>query len=191
MMIRRFLFVLVSVLTLGGHAPLSENEVKSGPQPGDKLPGPFLCVVANSSDEPSLVGKRVDFFEKYGQDPVVLVLAREMTEPLTGLVKKLDAEVAKNKAAKLKAIAVILADDEATENHLKDLCEKQGIKSVNLAIMEPECPKDYGLANEVEVTVIMFKRQKVEANHAFGKGKLNDKGVERILADIAKIVPDR
>jgi hypothetical protein len=31
----------------------------------------------------------------------------------------------------------------------------------------------------------------VEANHAFANGKLDDRGVERILADIAKIVPDK
>jgi hypothetical protein len=192
MMIRRLFFVLIPVVTLCGYAVRAEkDEFKSGPQAGDNLPGPFLSLVTNSSDDPGLVGKKTDFLEKYGADPAVLVFAQEMTEPLTGLVKKLDAEVAKNKSAKLRAVVVFLSDDEALEKNLKDYGEKQGIKNVNVAIMEPEGPKNYKLAKEAQVTVVIYKKRRVEANHAFAKGKLNDMVVERILADTAKLVSDK
>ena len=110
---------------------------------------------------------------------------------MTDLIKKLDAEVAKRKSAKLRAIVIILSDDDAVETNLKDFGEKQGIKHVNLAIMEPTGPKHYKLSKEADVTVLIYKKRKVEANHTFKKGELNEKGVERILADVPKIASKR
>jgi ChrR Cupin-like domain len=187
MTIRRVLFVLIPTLMLAGYAVRAEkDELKSGPQVEDKLPGPFLSLVTNSED-PSLVGKKIDFFERYGGDPAVLVVAREMTKPLAGLVKKLDAEVAEMKSAKLRVIIVILSDGEAVEKDLTDLAQKEGTRNVNLAIMEPDGPKRFKLAKDAEVTVLMYKNRIVKANHAF-KGRLDEKDVERVLADLPKIV---
>ena len=85
---RRALLLLAAALLLCGNAvPAEKDDLKSGPQAGENLPGPFLCLVTYS-DEPDLVGKKMDFiFEHYGQNPVILIFAREMTKPLTRLVK--------------------------------------------------------------------------------------------------------
>jgi len=190
-MMRQLFFVLALAFVLCGQAGTAEKgALKSGPQAGDNLPGPFYPLVAHSG-EPDLVGKKIDFSEKYGQSPVVLVFAREITNPLTTLVKKLDAEVAKRKSAKLRAIVVSLSDDYALEMSLKDYGKKKAIKHVNLAIMEPDGARPYKLSKEADVTVVMYKRKKVEANHAFKKGELNEKGVETILADVPKITSDK
>src|SRR5207302_11112769 len=119
-----------------------------------------------------------------------LVFAQRMTKPLTKLVNKLDAE-AKHKSATLRIVVVILSDDEALENHLKEYGEKQGIKHVNLAIMEPDGPKLYKLSKAAEVTVLLCRRRKVEANHAFKKGQLSEEGLQSILADVPKITAER
>ena len=74
---------------------------------------------------------------------------------------------------------------------LKDYGKKKAIKHVNLAIMEPDGARPYKLSKEADVTVVMYKRKKVEANHAFKKGELNEKGVETILADVPKITSDK
>ena len=187
----RLCLVLVFAVLVCTYAIAAEkDDLKSGPQAGENLTGPFLSLVAHSG-EPDLVGKKNDFFEQYGQSPVVLVFAREMTNPLTRLVKKLDAEVAKRKSARLRAIVVILSDDDALETSLKDYGKKQAIKHVHLAIMEPDGPKLYKVSKEADVTVVMYKKRKVEANHAFKKGELNEKGVEKILADLPLIVSGR
>jgi hypothetical protein len=187
---RLFLF-FVSAVPLCAYAVAAETRgLKSGPQAGDKLPGPFHSLVAYSGD-PSLAGKRNDFVEMCGQNPVVLVFAREMTKPLTRLVNRLDAEAAKHKSAKLSVVVVILSDDNARENNLKEYGEKQGIKHVHLAIMESDGPKSYNLPKEADVTVLLYKRQKVEANHAFKKGELSEEGLESILADVPKITARR
>jgi hypothetical protein len=49
-------------------------------------------------------------------------------------------------------------------------------------------PKHYNLSQEADVTVILYNRRKVEANHAFRKGELNEKSIETILADVSKVV---
>jgi hypothetical protein len=57
--------------------------------------------------------------------------------------------------------------------------------------MEPDGPKSYNLSKEADVTVLLYKRQKVEANHAFKKGELSEEGLESILADVPKITAKR
>jgi hypothetical protein len=190
MTMRRLFFVLPLAFVLGSQAGTAEKgALKSGPQVGENLPGPFLALVAYSG-EPNLAGRKNDFTEQFGPNPVVLVFAREMTSPLTSLVKKLDAEVARRKSARLRAAVVLLSDDGALETSLKNLGKKQALDHVPLAIMEPEGPKPYKVSKEADVTVVLYKRRKVEANHAFRKGELNEKGVEKILADVSKITPD-
>ena len=190
MAMRRLFVVLVLALLLCGYAVGAEkDDLKSGPQVGDNLPEPFHSLVVHS-EEPRWVGKKMDFFGAYEADPVVLIFAREMTKPLTKLGKKLDAEIGKRKPGKLRAIVVMLSDDDTLEKTLKDYGEKQELKHVHLAIMEPDGPRRYNLSKGAEVTVVMYKNLKVEANHAFTKGELSNKAVERILADVPKILPE-
>jgi hypothetical protein len=183
---RRFLVLIPAVLLSAYAVSAEKGDLKSGPQAGDNLPGPFHSLVVHS-EEPRWVGLKMDFFEAYGANPVVLVFAREMTKPLTRLVKELDAEVAKRKSAKLKAVVVFLSDDDALEKNLKDFGEKQGIKHVNLVIVEPAGARRYKVSKEADVTAIAYKNRKVQANHAFKKGELNEEGVEKILADVPKL----
>jgi hypothetical protein len=185
--VRLFLALVSAVLPC---AWAGADGLKSGPQAGRKLPGPFLSLVAHSED-PSLVGKRNDFVEMHGQNPVVLVFARQMTKPLTRLVNKLDAAAAEHKSARLRVVVVLLSDDDPLENNLKKYGEEQGIKHVNLAVMEPDGPKSYNLSKEADVTVLLYKRLKVEANHVFRKGELGEAGLESILADVPKITAKR
>ena len=78
---RRVLLLLAPVLLLCGNAlPAEKDDLKSGPQTGDNLPGPFHSFVAYSG-EADLVGKKTDFFEQYGQNPAILIFAREITNP--------------------------------------------------------------------------------------------------------------
>jgi hypothetical protein len=192
MTMRLWLFALTVPLVLCSYAASAADkaDLKSGPQAEDKLPGPIFSLVAYS-EEPRLVGTKMDFTEMFGSNPVILIFAREMTKPLSRLVKKLDAEVAKRKSARLRAVVVILSDEDALDNKLKEYGKKQKIEHVNLAIMEPDGPKHYKLSKDADVTALLYKRLKVQANHAFKKGELNENGVEKILADVPKITSEK
>ena len=65
---------------------LAAEKVESGPQVGKNIPGPFhpLNVTGESA------GEKACLVCKNGGNPVAMVFARETSESLTQLVKKLD-----------------------------------------------------------------------------------------------------
>ena len=110
-----------------------------------------------------------------------MIFAREVSDNLTSLVKKIDAETAKNSDKKLCSFVVFLNDDESTGEKLKTLAEKEGIKKCVLALDNVGGPKAYNVAKDAEVTVVMYNKRKVESNFAFKKGELNAKAYTTFL----------
>jgi hypothetical protein len=182
-----FVVLIAATVVCSFHIANGADALVSGPQVGSKLPGGFNPVNVTNAELPDYAGKRSDYTEQHGAGPVVLVFGRGITDPLIKLTKKLDAEVSKNKVARLRAVLVILREDDETERALKEFGERQGIGKVSLAIMR-DGPKLYKLSQQADVTVVVYNRYKVEANHAFRKGELNDKAIETILADVSKVV---
>jgi predicted P-loop ATPase len=118
-----------------------------------------------------------------------MIFAREISDNLTSLVKKIDAETAKNKSAKMGSFIVFLSDDESLQDKLKDLATKEGIKNCIFALDNPAGPKGYEVAKDADVTVVLYRQQKVESNYSFKKGALNAKAIDAIIADVPKIIP--
>lgn len=103
---------------------------------------------------------------------------------MTSLVKQLDAEGSQG----LKSFVVYLTDDEDRPDQLKAYAEKIGLKNTVLAIDNVTGPKAWKIAKDAEVTVVMYNKRKVQANHVFAAGKLDTKGIEAVLADLPKIL---
>ena|ERR1043165_4322460 len=120
-----------------------------------------------------------------------MIFAREVSDPLTSLVKKIDAETAKNSKARMGSFVVFTSDDEKLEGQLKDLATKQSIKQTILSIDNPAGPKGYNVSKDADVTVVFYNNRKVMANHAFKKGELNAAAIERIMADLPKILASK
>jgi hypothetical protein len=118
-----------------------------------------------------------------------MIFAREVSDSLTSLVKKIDAATVENKAAKMASFVVFLSDDEGLQKKLETLAEKEGLKSLDLAIDNVAGPKAYKIAKDADVTVILYNKGKVEANHTFRKGELNAGAVEKVVGDLKKILP--
>jgi hypothetical protein len=117
-----------------------------------------------------------------------MIFAREVSDSLTSLVKQIDAATAKNSKAKMGSFVVFMSEDEKLGDTLKALAEKNSIKKCILALDNPAGPKAYNVAKDADITVVLYNKHKVMANHAFKKGELNDKAIERILADVPKIL---
>jgi predicted P-loop ATPase len=117
-----------------------------------------------------------------------MIFAREVSDSLTSLVKKIDAETGKNKDKKMGSFVVFLSDDEKLEGQVKALAEKEGIKTCIFSIDNPAGPKGYEVAKDADVTVVLYRSQKVAANHAFKKGQLNAAAIDAIVKDIPKIL---
>jgi hypothetical protein len=120
----------------------------------------------------------------------VAIFARELTDDLASLVKQVDETVAKNESKDMRAFLVVLAEDaDAVAPKLEELAKKQGIKKVPLTIFEGASgPDSYKIAKDADLTVLMWKGQKVQANHALEKGKLDAKGVKTIVEDTKSIL---
>ena len=117
-----------------------------------------------------------------------MVFSRTTSDNLTSLVKKLDAA---SKEKKINSFVVFMGDEEKLEGEVKELAEKNKLSKTVLAVDNPAGPAGYEIAKDAEVTVILYNKRKVEANHAFGKGQLNAQAIEKIVADLSKITPEK
>jgi hypothetical protein len=120
-----------------------------------------------------------------------MIFAREVSDSLTSLVKKIDAETVKNKSAKMGSFVVFLSDDEKLADNLKSLAKKESLKSCILAIDNPAGPKAYNVAKDADVTVVLYVGQKVISNHAFKKGELNGKAIVQSVSEIPQILKSK
>jgi hypothetical protein len=174
----------------------ADTKLKSGPQPGESLPGPFHFLNVNGSH----AGVPHCLVCEYGLEPVVLVFAREVPDkgtPLANLLKKLDEAVSRHQTARLRAIAAFLSPEVGNEDTRVELVRRvQGLanspdmdlKQVALSVGGEAGPEKYNLSKEADVTVLLYYKLKIEANFAYAKGKLTDKDVTAILAAVDKMV---
>ena len=178
-----FAGAVVAVLALGGSALAAD--LRSGPQVGEDVPGPFHPLNVNGED----AGKKACLYCKAGDSPVVAVFARSADNAaLRKLIATIEEVAAKNPKAELNSFVVFCSNSDKLEGELKDLAEKSELKNVVLAIEEPAGPEKYKINRDAEVTVVLYKERVVKANHSFAKGKLTDKDVETVSAEIAKLV---
>jgi hypothetical protein len=183
-MIRKlFAALVVGVAALGGVAVAAD--LKSGPQVGEDVPGPFHPLNVNGED----AGKKACLYCKAGDSPVVAVFARSAdSAALKKLITTIEEVAAKNPKAELNSFVVFCSNNDKLEGELKDFAEQAKLRNVVLAIEEPAGPEKYNISRDAEVTVILYKERVVKANHSFAKGKLTEKDIEAVSAEIGKLV---
>jgi hypothetical protein len=180
----------LSVWSLDGAPTNTTSELHLGPPVGTKVPGSFPVLIISHPETPSAAGKKWDYVEQHGQAPVVLVFARTSSDPLTKLLQRLDAELAQLRAANKRghAALVMLTDGAGPDEMLKALAERHGFKHVSLSIGDVAGPPNWRIAKDADVTVILYRRQQIEASHAFQKGRLDEKEIDSVMADLSKII---
>lgn len=120
-----------------------------------------------------------------------MVFAREISEPVTSLVKKIDAATVKHSDARMGSFAVFLSDQEGLDKKLKEWANKEHIKKTALTIDNPAGPAPYKIAKDADVTVLLYVHKRVQANFAFKKGEMKGQDIEKIVADLSKILPEK
>jgi hypothetical protein len=176
-----FAGILSLVAVLGVYA---QNGLKSGPQVGEKVPGPFHPLNINGE----AAGKKNCLYCSNGGNPVAVVFARELTPGVSKLIKQLDAATLKNGGKSMGSYAVFMTDSDQMQNKLEGLVKEAGLKKFIVSIDNPAGPKEYHISKDAAVTVLLYNEFVVAANHAFSRGDLSDSDVTRIVADVAKIV---
>lgn len=175
-----FVAVLSLVAVLGVHA---QSGVKSGPQVGEKVPGPFHPLNINGE----AAGKKNCLYCSNGANPVAVVFARELTPEVSALIKKLDEATAKNGSCSMGSYAVFMSDSEKLPDQLKNLADTAKLTKLILSIDNPAGPKAYEISKDAAVTVLLYKEVTVAANHSFKTGELNEKAISKVVSDVSKI----
>lgn len=168
-------------------------EFKSGPQVGDLVGAFTVEKAAGAADDGVAVGDQLCYRCRMGNRPMVMVFAHTPDAQLAALVKQLDKVVADNKEKKMGSFVSLLGD---MPDHLKaaakSFVEKNKIE--NIAFVVPEenkaGPSDYNLNDKADITVLIYRQGKVEANHALAAGGLSDDEIKKIIADTGKILND-
>jgi len=65
-------------------------------------------------------------------------------------------------------------------------------KAEHVAVVVPldnaNGPGDYNISPNADITVLIYRQGKVEANHALAAGQLDDSAIKSIIADTSKIL---
>ncbi len=184
---RLFAGISMVALLLATHT-VRADEIKSGPQPGDRIGAFDVVKCAGAADDGVDVGNKLCYRCRYGSKPMVMVFARKSDESLASLVKQLDSAVAQNSDKQLKAFVNLVGENrDAAEAAAKTFGEKN--KFANVPIVVPEesenGPDNYGINPKAEVTVIVASGGKVTSSHAFAATP-DSAQVQEILSDINK-----
>lgn len=151
--------------------------------PVGKRPGPYSFLAATGPER----GQPTCYICSQGDKPAAVVFARTLSDPLGKLLAKLDAEVVARKDAGYKAWMTHLAAT-ADLDALAKWSQEQGLKAVPVGAYEDAAgPPAYTLADEADVTVLLFVKQKVVANFAFRDRELTDARVAEVLAAVPRL----
>jgi len=172
---RTLALALAAALVAGVAVADKTTGVKSGPQAGEKLAGPFHPLNVNGE----AAGEKNCLYCQNGNNPVAMVFAREATPEVTKLIKKLDACTAKHTEAKMGSFVVFCSNDEKLEAKLKKVAKTEDLKKIVLSIDNPAGPKGYKVSKDADVTVVLYVDHVVKANFAFKKGELDDKKIRK------------
>ena len=175
---------LVLLTMLAGGLLAAGDAFKSGPQPGSELGESFDPI--NVTGEHA--GEKHCLVCENGLNPVVMIFAREPNDAVMALLRQVDAATTKHYAAGLRSFVVFLSDKEGLDKQLAQAAQKDALKHIILSIDAPQGPDGYMVAKEADVTVVLYVNHKVKANHAFKPGQLTDSRIDKIIADVPKIL---
>lgn len=116
-----------------------------------------------------------------------MVFAKEASDGLTSLVKKLDKATAANKSCSAASFVVYMSDDQGLEEKLKKLAEKENLKNTVLTIDNAGGPKNMKISKDADVTVVVYLKKEAKANFAFKKGELTSAQIDKIVDEFGKI----
>src|SRR5437879_4926268 len=109
----------ISALLVVGSALLltsvyAGGTVKSGPQVGQDVPGPFAPLNVTGAK----AGTKNCLYCSNGANPVAVVFAREATPAVAKLLKQLDEATLKNAKAEMGSFAVFCNDKDGLDKQL-------------------------------------------------------------------------
>ncbi len=126
-------------VALLAHGIAVAGSAKSGPQVGEKVPGPFAPLNINGPD----AGKPSCQYCKNGDRPVVAVFVTQLSPAVIELVKKIDLATAANKEHGLGSFVVVCSDAAGMEQQLKGIAQQMQIQNTIVTLYKAGGPEKY------------------------------------------------
>lgn len=175
----------VSVLLLAWlGAARSEENIFSGPQPGEKTTS-FKSIELRGEG----AGKERDIIAEHKGAPTALIFVHGVERSMAPLMAVLDAYGQERKDALKTEFVFLSADSLSSQQRLPLVGQSLRLQSpMSLSTDSAEGPGNYGLNKECLMTVIVARENKVAANFPLVQPGMAD--ATKIISAIAKIVGD-
>ena len=179
------LIASLTALVLFAGVAIAADSSKSGLAVGDGVAAFHVKDVTGPS-----AGKSLCYRCEYGGNPTACVFTREITPEVAALVASIDKTVGENKGKGMKAFVVLLTDDaEGGAKKLAEVAKDKGIKNVPLTLYDGKTgPDAYKISKDAAVTVLLWNKSKVAANHGFTEAKISEEGQKAVVAAANKMV---
>ena len=162
---------------------MAKDPCVSGPAIGQR-PGPYSFLVATGPER----GQPTCYVCETAEKPGVIVFARSVSDPLAKLLNKCDDALAGRPKDTMRAWMTVLGEKTIGLDDLSKFAKQAGLKSVPVGVFDdPIGPPSYKLAEDADVTVLLFVDKKIVANFAFRAGELDAKAVDRIGEEMVRL----
>lgn len=179
-----------SILALALFAPMlcAEEPLVSGLKPGQR-PGPYSAVVCTGPER----GKLHCYICEAADRPVVILMARKLSDPLGKLALGIDKALTAHKTAELRGWLTFFHEDQsACDAQVVQWGKTHGLSNLPLAVFEDaDGPPAYRVVKDAEVTVLLSVKQKVVKNFTFRAGELNEQRIKEVLNAMPLILPTK
>ena len=183
-MVKRPFAVAMMLLATATFTYAAAPEIQSGLQPGERVPAYHV----NDCTGPS-AGKSLCYRCKFGNRPVVNIFTRDMTPEVVKLISQIDKKVEANQSQQMSAFVVHLTNDtDASSTALKKAAKENRLKTPLTNYDGEAGPASYKIAQNADVTVMMWVDGQVKVNHAFTFDQLNGKAIKQVVGDTSKIL---
>lgn len=174
-------FAAVLIATVG----LVAAEIQSGLEKGTQVPAFNVKDITG----PNKDGDELCYRCRYGNQPVVSVFAKEMTEEVAQLSKEIDNVVSKNRDQKMAGFVVLLSDDpEKAAPSLTAVAEKHKINIPLTTFNGVKGPAGYKINTKADVTVMMWVEGKVKVSQGLSKSDLNKETIAKLVKETNTIL---
>jgi hypothetical protein len=155
----------------------------SGPQVGQR-PGPYSFLVATGPER----GQPTCYVCETAEKPGVIVFARSVSDPLARLLAACDQAIADRPKDAMRAWMTVLGEKTIGLDDLGRWATKAGLKAVPVGVFDDSVgPPSYKLADDADVTIVVFEKRKVVANFAFRTGELDDTAIRRVTEQLTRL----
>ena len=143
--------------------PAQDEQIFSGPQPGEKLT-PFTITGATGDD----AGKELNVVNQAGDKPLVIIFVHERTRPAFGLANAVMRLVSDRGREKIVGCLVYLSEDPTEASNWMNRIKNYFPGGITKGVYPGgnEGPGAYGLNRNVSVTILVGKARTTTANFA-------------------------